>query len=608
VLVPNPDIRVDGVPVNGIGPINPVPPFQQRAVAPPVGDIAISSTDVSGFVLNLRTAERVPRLVLREAPVEDVLALLARAAGLNLAYVAEAAEDSAGGEASGRRTISLDVENESVQEVFNNVLRLSGLQANLMGNTVVVGTELPDEARNIITRTIRLNQTSILVARDFLLSHGAESALLSTQIQSQTLREGQPGELSSVSATTTTTRTRIEQLGLDRKDEPYTGYAALPLRGLLVSIAPRSVGVSEVANEISITGDPRKVEIASQLLTQLETRRRQAAINVKIVDISLSNQDTYNSSFAFQVGETFVTSDGGAGLVNFGGAQPPSREQIDLSPTTPPITTIPSTLVGSPNTVFINPNTGQVSPSFGSQGNTEILQPGITDIGNDGSITFSLPTLFAYPSRFLSQLEAQVLNGNAKILTDPILVVQEGQTSTISLTSQVVSRVNVSFTDTDAGTRETRDIELVDVGLTLPISLKRIDDNGFVTLETAPTVSSPVETVDLGNNQSATLVQRRAVNSGDIRLRDGQTLILSGIIQDTDRATVRKVPILGDIPLLGALFRSTTRENERLEVIILLTPNILDDSDYDTFGYGYTPSREARDILEQQGNFQYPGN
>jgi type IV pilus assembly protein PilQ len=59
---------------------------------------------------------------------------------------------------------------------------------------------------------------------------------------------------------------------------------------------------------------------------------------------------------------------------------------------------------------------------------------------------------------------------------------------------------------------------------------------------------------------------------------------------------------------LGALVRSTTRENERLEVIILLTPNILDDSDYNTFGYGYTPSREARDVLEQQGNFQYPGN
>jgi type IV pilus assembly protein PilQ len=482
-----------------------------------------------------------------------------------------------------------------------------------MGNTVVVGNSLPDEARNIITRTIRLNQTPILVARDFLLSHGAESALLTTQIQSQTLREGQPGELSSVSSTTTTSRTRLEQIGLDRKDEPYTGYAALPLRGLLVSIAPRSVGVSEVANELSITGDPRKVEIASQLISQLETRRRQVAVNIKIVDVSLSNQDTYNSSFSFGVGDTFVTSDGGAGLVNFGGANPPSRDATTSSIVTPTVINNPfADAEVSLGNGFFN-STGRPIGSSPVDNNQDPLDPSTTGFtsGTAGAAdvyTFSLPDLFQYPSRFLATLQAQIVNGNAKILTDPTLVIQEGQTSTVSLTSQVVSQVNVAFTDTTSGTRETRDIELVDVGLTLPISLKRVDDNGFITLETAPTVSSPVETVDLGNNQSATLVQSRAVNSGDIRMRDGQTLILSGIIQDTDRTTVTKVPILGDIPLLGALFRNTRRTNERNEVIIIVTPNILDDSDDNTFGYGYTPSREARDVLEQQGNFQYPGN
>lgn len=560
VLIPNPDIRVDGVPVNGLGPINPVPPFQQRAVAPPVGDIAISSTDVSGFTLNLRTAERVPRLVLREAPVEDVLALLARAAGLNLAYVAEAAEGNAIGEGSGRRTISLDVENESVQEVFNNVLRLSGLEANLMGNTVVVGNSLPDEARNVITRTLRLNQTEVLTARDFLISHGAEAALLSTQIQSQTIREGQPGELSAVSSTTTSTRTRVEQLGLDRKDEPYTGYAALPLRGLLVSIAPRSIGVNEVANEITLTGDPRKVEIATQLISQLETRRRQVAVNIKIVDVSLSNQDNFNSSFSFGVNDTFVSTDDGTAFLNFGGINPPNALDLSGGVTVPP------------------------------------------------SSVFSESPAFQYPSRFLASLQAQVVNGNAKILTDPTLVIQEGQTSTIQLTNEVVDTVEVDVETTDTGTVRTQTIEKRDIGLTVAIRVIQIDDNGFVTLETAPTVTSPVGTRDIGEGGFVTFVQERSVNSGSIRVRDNQTLILSGIIQDSDRTSVSKVPILGDIPLLGALFRRTNRTNERNEVIVILTPNILDDSDYNTFGYGYTPSREARDVLEQQGNFRYPGN
>jgi type IV pilus assembly protein PilQ len=494
--------------------------------------------------------------------VEDVLALLARAAGLNLAYVAEAAEDSAGGEALGRRTISLDVENESVQEVFNNVLRLSGLQANLMGNTVVVGTDLPDEARNIITRTIRLNQTEVTTARDFLLSHGAEAALISTQIQSQTIREGQPGELASVSSTITTSRTRLEPLSLDTKDDPYAGYAALPLRGLLVSIAPRGEGINEVANEIALTGDPRKVEIATQLLSQLETRRRQVAVNVKIVDVSLSNQDNFNTSFSFGVNDTFVNIDQGAGSINFGDRNPPAGDITQGSLRVPPVI-------------------------------------------DDVSTAFASP--FEYPSRFLAALRAQVVNGNAKILTDPTLIIQEGQTGAVRLTTEVISGTETIVTDVSGTSRETTNTDKEDVGLILPITIERIDDNGFVTIQARPEVSAPVEVQNNGGDIT-TLIQRRIVESGSIRIRDNQTLILAGIIQDIDRTTVTKVPILGDIPLLGALFRRTERENERNEVIVVLTPNILDDSEDSTFGYGYTPSREARDVLEQQGNFQYPGN
>ena len=86
-----------------------------------------------------------------------------------------------------------------------------------------------------------------------------------------------------------------------------------------------------------------------------------------------------------------------------------------------------------------------------------------------------------------------------------------------------------------------------------------------------------------------------------IRLRDGQTLILSGIIQDQDRTTVSKLPILGDIPLLGALFRKTNRQNERREVIVLLTPQIMDDSERSSYGYNYTPSPQIRQVLERRG-------
>ncbi len=90
VLVPNPVVTIDGKPADPAGmnqPVSQAPPFLPRAVAPPVGDIAISNTDASPTSIDLGTQERVPRLVLRDAPVRDVLSLLARAAGLNLAYI-----------------------------------------------------------------------------------------------------------------------------------------------------------------------------------------------------------------------------------------------------------------------------------------------------------------------------------------------------------------------------------------------------------------------------------------------------------------------------------------------------------------------------------------
>ncbi len=641
VLVPNPNITIEGNPNASISPINPVPPSLPRAVPPPIGDIAISTIDPSASVINMGTAERVPRLVLKDAPVEDVLALLARAAGLNLAFF----EGGRGEEDEGmtQLTISLDVENESVQDVFNNVLRLTGLEANREGTTIVVGSNLPDAARNMVSRTLRLNQTPLLVARDFLVSQGAETIEVQTrtQIQSQSLGPNTDPIVSQ------NTQTQVELLAADTTEERYEGFAPLPLRGLLFSVARRGTGAVEVGNELTLVGDPRQVEVATALLTQLEARRPQVAVNVKIVDVNLLNEDTFNSSFSFGIGDTFVTVDGGNAVVNFGGTNPPSATTSSNGLFGRPVINNPfggsdpfldladPALVpgGTPGTIFVDPD-GNIFTQPAGVGQTprpispvseDPFTPGFTDFdpstnnvvtqtrNDDGTITtdttlgenatleFSLPSLFEFPTRFLSTLQAQVVSGNAKILTDPTLVIQEGQTANVNLTQQVVQRVNIDIVSTDAGERESQEVEFADVGLQLAVTVNRIDDNGFVTVDVEPTVSSPVSTQDLGAAGEVTLVQSRSVDSGLIRMRDGQTLILSGIIQDSDRTTVSKVPILGDLPLIGALFRNTSTQNNRSEVIVLLTPNIIRDTEFSTFGYGYTPGPEVQEVLQQNG-------
>jgi type IV pilus assembly protein PilQ len=196
-----------------------------------------------------------------------------------------------------------------------------------------------------------------------------------------------------------------------------------------------------------------------------------------------------------------------------------------------------------------------------------------------------------------------VVSGNAKILTDPTVVIQEGERSKVQLTQDVITNLKVETTFSNNVAIQNVTVEKDNAGLTLDLLLDRIDDNGFVTLSVVPQITAPVGSQTIegqgGNTNQITLLARRIVESGRIRLRDGQTLVLSGIIQESDRTEVSKVPILGDIPLLGALFRRTSNDKQRQEVIVLLTPRILSDNDQATWGYGYNPGPEAQQMLRQ---------
>ncbi|MDY7008476.1 MAG: AMIN domain-containing protein [Cyanobacteriota bacterium] len=608
VLLPDSELTGDGFPtLPGQPSPSEVPPFQPRAIAPPVGDIAVSNINPSVEVIDLGTQERIPRLVLRDAPVRDVLALLARAAGLNVAF-------SSGGEEETGPSISLDIENESVQDVFNYVLRLSGLQANRVGNTVFVGQELPTEARNVVVRSLRLNQVTAQAAAGFLVSMGAESAIVTSQPVTQVNTVNIPGTNQAITNTETIERTVIQPLRYESQATPQL------LKGLQVVTDSR-------LNSITLVGAPQQVEIAAAQLLQLDLRQRQVAVNVKVIDINLSADENFNSSFSFGVNDSFFINDNGAASLNFGNLQPASiTQQNGSNPLSRPVTGNPIT--GDPffdtQRTFEVPGTG--IPNL-NQGRGTFLRPiapttseptrvGITDrvvtdvefdedgrfVGETGEATFSLFPQILYPRRFLGQLRATVTSGNAKILTDPTLVVQEGEIASVRLVENIVRSIDSNFTDDGGTTRETRTVRFEDVGLTLAIQVERIDDNGFVTVTVNPEVSFISQRIptDADNaNEFGTEIARRRVESGRIRLRDGQTLIISGIIQEQERTTISKVPILGDLPIIGPLFRSSQNDNQRAETIVLLTPQILDDGDRSSWGYRFNPSPDALQMMER---------
>jgi len=536
VLIPDPGVVIDGVPV--ASPSQVGVPVRPRAIAPPVGDIAVANTDISPEPINLGTTEIVPRLVLRDAPVRDVLSLLGRAAGLNVAFLTSevgTAEGQAGATGEeGEPRISLDIENESVQNVFNYVLRISGLQASLDGRTIFVGRSLPNESRNLLMRTVRLNQVDVTSALNFLVALGAETAVsrerLITSVNAVSVAEAAEGS-PSLTQTQTTTEDRIEVQRVE-----YTDSVPV-LRGLQVTGDERT-------NTLTLTGPGRLIEIATSQLTTLDIRRRQVAINVRVIDVNLLETDDISTSFSFGLGLTDFFNSNGVGIINFGERTP-----------------------------------------FGAV---------------DGTVTGGQNLDIA--DNFLGRLQASIVSGNAKILTDPTLVVQEGQTAQVQLTQDVITNFERTVDATEDDSTVTVTVETEPAGLILEVNVDRIDDNGFVSLSVAPSISAIAGTQEVefeGDEFIITLLSERRLTSGLVRVRDGQTLILSGIIRDEDRADVTKVPLLGDIPILGALFRSTERRNVRQELIVILTPQILDDSDQSVFGYRYIPGREARELMNR---------
>jgi len=135
-------------------------------------------------------------------------------------------------------------------------------------------------------------------------------------------------------------------------------------------------------------------------------------------------------------------------------------------------------------------------------------------------------------------------------------------------------------------------------GLTFGARVSKIDDNGFVTFSMSPAISATVRQFPVQGCGPIDILAIRRLDTGSARVRDGQTLILTGVISDRDTEAVTKWPILGDIPIIGQFFRNSGSNRAKRELVILVTPRIIDDTQGGSWGYGYQPStRESRRFL-----------
>lgn len=559
------------------------PPLQPRAVAPPLGDMAVGT-----MVLRNRSFLNVSgppvTMTLRNASVKDALMALAQMGGYGFVYVDDEVASNKAAPSSAIQPdpgppVSLSFRNLTYAKALNSVLLASGLQGRMEGDLLLAGPSVMSKTfGNQISKVYRLNQVLPGKAANYLASLGAKItrvAELGTS-QSNTLA----GDSSSTGTLTTT--------------ETY-GAGVGPLKGVTGTTDSR-------LRTITLIGDSQLIAVAESYLRQIDIRQRQVALSVKILDISLNNDVSLSNSFAFKSGSNFIVSDRGEMIGAFGGYLPPNNADF-------------ATIAGGASpakseTVAASGELATVAQETVDPIDPAPVNPGRAYGSNNYNYFDFVRGLIESSSTKVLASPTLIINENPEKITDGAAVAAgSGALNTASIGRPyanesfvtVGSQEIVSYTVQAGqnGAPNSCQPQFGTAGLTFGARISRIDDNGFVTFSMSPEISAVVGTpVTIEGCGNVNTLTTRRLDTGEVRVRDGQTLILTGVISDQDTAIVRKWPILGDIPFVGQFFRQSSNERVKRELVIMVTPRIVRDDDGGTYGYGYRPTtQETRRLM-----------
>jgi type II secretory pathway component GspD/PulD (secretin) len=183
-----------------------------------------------------------------------------------------------------------------------------------------------------------------------------------------------------------------------------------------------------------------------------------------------------------------------------------------------------------------------------------------------GNISYS--TIGLLPADFLTSLRWLESKGKAIIKAQPRMAVLNGHWGRIFIGTTRFIEVEV----TQYGTA-TKRIQGVNVGVTLGV-LPWTGSGGEITTTISPKVSSIAE---LDPKTGLPVLSTRDANT-QVRTKDGETIVIGGLTLEQEQVVNQKTPILGDIPLLGKLFRRRVTQRTTSELVIFVTPRLLDDS------------------------------
>ncbi len=458
-------------------------------------------------------------LIFKKTPAREIFEYMAQLGNYGFVWVKNNPTGTT--DVESQRLITLTLNDVSYKRAFNALLLSSGLQAKLHKNVLYIG---PDVRNRVFTSrssgVYQLNQISASSAADYLANLGA-SVTKTYTIKTSVTQGASQSQAVQGSATSSTTT--------DQSETSVKVYGATigPLVGLIAT-------TDERLRTVTMVGEKTLIDLAEIFLERLDKKQKQVALSVRVLDVNLSDNDAFSQNWGmtFKDGSPFIVGTAGKITSAIGSYIPKS-----------PFNAEPEE----------NPGRGyEVDPI--SQWN------------------------------FFGLLEASIKKGSTKVLASPTLLLSEssgeaGDGSGIGRkfgnegVVEVGDNVVVNATFNEGVCSFSYDL----VGVKLGAKVLGIDENKYVTFTMTPVVTGISKTRVQPGCGLVSVLNSRRVDTGAVRIKDGETLVLTGVIQDSDVEIISKYPLLGDLPLLGSLFRSKSKEVNKRELIVLVTPKIIND-------------------------------
>jgi general secretion pathway protein D len=208
-----------------------------------------------------------------------------------------------------------------------------------------------------------------------------------------------------------------------------------------------------------------------------------------------------------------------------------------------------------------------VAGAYDPQGTLSQIATILSAVATSGG-SLALPT--STPANFGVILHALNSNGAVNVLSNPTIMTSDNKEAEIFVGENVP--FVTSSTSYNTGVAQTSNIERKDTGITLKIT-PQISEGEYVKLDIYQEISAVKDALNKGAAADITTTKRSAKTS--VVVKDNQTIVIGGLIQDSDTETITKVPFLGDIPGLGWLFKTSSKERKKTNLLILLTPRIM---------------------------------